>query len=222
MKTYTFEHTDYGLIKKTVIFSMLAVFGVIAAIFLLFIGTKSLYLDYVAIPVLVIGLVVIIYFALRSIKKLKSQFKKAKLHGTATITDDTVELRLYNLNKTIAFKDLKSYKIEIHQNSRTELKLHHSGGTDYIHADDMYCNAEAFNPFCAALDGVLSEYQFSQNIALQEKSVIEQPWVLFMLFVITVLILALSLYTDITSSALFVALGAVWTAYFGTRVLRKH
>ena len=86
----------------------------------------------------------------------------------------------------------------------------------------MYCNAEAFNLFCAALDGVLSEYQFSQNIALQEKSVIEQPWVLFMLFVITVLILALSLYTDITSSALFVALGAVWTAYFGTRVLRKH
>ncbi len=208
MREFNFEYSDRRLTIKLLLYSY-AIFLVVLA-FLIY--QHLMMAALISFFFLVLAPLLIILF-----------FKKQiKANGTACINENSVELKLRNINETIQFGDIKSYMVQVYQGFMIRLRLN-NGRKVRIDANENFCNPQQFSLFCDSLEQSLDKLQVAR-----EKSFFEKKGTYYFLVVMTVLIvvgvIVAFIFGKRQPSSFFISAFAIvtlWASYYTTKLRNK-
>ncbi len=155
--------------------------------------------------------------------------KKCFKQGSASISADSFDLRLHNLNETIRFDEIESYMVQIFKGTLLKLKLK-DGRKIRIQANDNFCNPKQFDVFCTELEATIEQFKSTTKTeVVRQKSFFDKKGTYYFLVVFSIAVACLIVFAVITGKKVKIgslllslsALGSVWAGYLGTKA-RKH
>jgi len=210
MKHYTFEHTDsrFLLILIGVFFALLIALLACMQYLIPVFGQNIGFVLIVGIPAVVVWL-------------FRGRLKKFVL---ADLNSSSVKFDFGDRVETIAFHDIKSYKIEHYNGTTLTLKFADRKKIS-ITANANFCNPTQFELFCHDLEELILKNNAESGLeVVRIGSVFEQKWMLPFLIIATAGIAWVFIHSFATgkgfpksiytSIAIFIGL---WIAYFRAR-----
>jgi len=147
--------------------------------------------------------------------------KKIKRSGKGEIVNKVLHLEMDSQKTTIDLSNIHSFKVEHFNGTKLSLRMKNRKKLN-IYANDNFCDSTSFEAFTDYFETCLSDFTKEGNVnIIRKKSVFEQKWMFYFLFVMTILTAGAIFYalafTDRTPGTLFTSTGLLifmWAAYF--------